>query len=356
MVLLNPIFLEEMEDLCTELLPWEEIDHSTFLIAGGTGLIGAGLTDFLIYRNEYKNANIQIIVMARNEEAAKKQFGIFYEKEYFRFIKHDISKEIDQEEFKDTNLDYIVHAASKADPVSFASDPVGISNANYIGTNELLKLAYKKRIKSFLYISSGEVYGIFDETINEEGITENMQGTLDITSVRNSYGISKRAAENLCSCYHSQSGIDVKIARLCHTFGTTQTQNESRVIFQFLDNAINNQAILLKSDGRQKRSYIYLPDAIRGLLYVLLKGQNGEAYNISNPDNILTIKELAGLVADKFKLSVKFEIENNIMSNVDVDSNIFNAVLNSKKLEELGVKMKYDVKEGIMKYYHIKSF
>ena len=179
MVLLNPIFLEEMEELCSELLPWEEIDHSTFLIAGGTGLIGAGLTDFLIYRNEYKNANIQIIVMARNEEAAKKQFGFFYEKEYIRFIKHDISKEINQEEFKNTNLDYIVHAASKADPVSFASDPVGISNANYIGTNELLKLACNKRIKSFLYISSGEVYGIIDGTINEEGITENMQGTLN---------------------------------------------------------------------------------------------------------------------------------------------------------------------------------
>ena len=348
MVLLNPIFLEEMEDLCTELLPWEEIDHSTFLIAGGTGLIGAGLTDFLIYRNEYKNANIQIIVMARNEEAAKKQFGIFYEKEYFRFIKHDISKEIDQEEFKDTNLDYIVHAASKADPVSFALDPVGISNANYIGTNELLKLAHKKRIKSFLYISSGEVYGIFGETINEDGITENMQGTLDITSVRNSYGISKRAAENLCSCYHSQSGIDIKIARLCHTFGTTQTQNESRVIFQFLDNAINNQAILLKSDGRQKRSYIYLSDAIRGLLYVLLKGQNGEAYNISNPDNILTIKELAGLVADEFNVSVKVDIENNTINLVD--SNIYNAVLNSSKLKKLGINMKYNIYKAIHNY------
>ena len=61
MVLLNPVFLEEMEELCTESLPWEEIDDSTFLIAGGTGLVGAGLTDFLIYRNEY---NVEAIPLS----------------------------------------------------------------------------------------------------------------------------------------------------------------------------------------------------------------------------------------------------------------------------------------------------
>ena len=343
MVLLNPVFLEEMEELCTESLPGEEIDHSTFLIAGGTGLVGAGLTDFLIYRNEYKNANIKIYVMARNVESAKEQFGEFYKKKYFHFLKHDISQTINLEEFKNIKFDYIVHAASKADPISFATDPVGISNANYIGTNELLKLANANCVKSFIYISSGEVYGIIDEIDIKNGITEDMQGTLDIISARNAYGISKRAAENLCSCYNTQFGIAVKIARLCHTFGTTQTQNENRVIFQFLDNAIKNQSILLKSAGQQKRSYIYLPDAIRGLLYVLLKGQNGEAYNISNPDNIFTIKELADLIADEF--DVKVELENNIMSHTD--SNIYNAVLNSSKLKKIGIDMKYNINKAV---------
>ena len=348
MVLLNPVFLEEMEELCTESLPWEEIDDSTFLIAGGTGLVGAGLTDFLIYRNEYKKADIKIYVMARNVESAKEQFGEFYEKKYFHFLKHDISQAINLDEFKDIKFDYIVHAASKADPISFASDPIGISNANYIGTNELLKLANTNCVKSFIYISSGEVYGIIDAINSEKGIDEEMQGTLEIKSARNSYGISKRAAENLCNCYCRQFNIVVKIARLCHTFGTTQTQNENRVIFQFLNNAINNQDILLKSVGVQKRSYLYLPDAIRGLLYIILKGKDGEAYNISDSKNVNTIKDLADLIADEFKVSVKMEIDEKKMNYID--SNISNAVLNSSKLEELGVNMKYDIHKGIHNY------
>lgn len=351
MILFNPVFLEEMEELCTEQLPWEEIDNSTFLIAGGTGLIGSGLTNFLIYRNEFKKAKIKIYIIARNEEVAKNLFGIYYKKDYFHFLEHDISKTINHSEYKNIKIDYIVHAASKADPISFALDPVGVSNANYIGTNELLKLSTEKRVKSFVYLSSGEVYGIIEGLNYHSEIMENMQGRLDISNVRNSYGISKRASENLCSCYKEQFGIPVKIARLCHTFGATQTPNENRVIFQFLENAMNRKEIILKSAGTQMRSYLYLPDAIRGLLYVTLKGNNGEAYNISNPSNIYTITELANIIADEFCVNIKMEKDNNNM-----DSGIINAVLNSSKLYGLGARMKYDMMKSILNYSQIKLY
>lgn len=78
-----------------------------------------------------------------------------------------------------------------------------------------------------------------------------------------------------------------------------------------MDKAVLGEDIILKSKGQQRYSYCYIADAVSGLFKLLLDGQDGEAYNISDDDEGLTLGEYAEYIASLANLKVRYEIENN---------------------------------------------
>lgn len=341
-MLKSALYQEDLQKVNEAALPWEELEHKNVLITGGTGLIGSCLADVLIYRNEHMGAHIGIWVLCRQEARAREVFGAYLEKAYFHLAVQDVSNPLlpDVPEA----MDYIIHAASKGDPGSFVTDPLGVMNANLMGMQRILAYAEQFPPQKILYLSSGEAYGVMPLT-GQETITEDMSGVLDSLQVRNCYGIAKRAAETMCVSAAYEYRIPVCIARLCHTYGPTMTTGENRVIFQFIRNALRREDIVLKSEGLQKRSYCYVTDAAAALLTLLFRGKPGEAYNVSNENSVVTIRGLAEIISAYCGCGLQFQQQTDAerMGN----SGIMHAVLDNRKLLELGVHMEYDMEAGL---------
>lgn len=132
-----------------------------------------------------------------------------------------------------------------------------------------------------------EMYGSFAEANNN--VTETELGYINPLAVRSNYPESKRLCENMCVAFWSEYGVPVKIARLSQTFGAGILSGENRVFAQFARSAIEGKDIVLHTRGLSEGNYCYTRDTIMGLFLILIKGENAEAYNVTNPETHTTI-------------------------------------------------------------------
>lgn len=267
-------------------LPWDKLDGCNILITGATGLIGSCLVEILMSRKERK---YNVYASGRNKERALRRFAEYRDDLSFHFVSYDVMSPLDC----DINFDYIIHAASNASPNFFAEKPVEVIKSNIMGTCNLLEYGMKHSIRRFLFVSSGEVYGEGDGRVFDEEYS----GYVNPAKPRSCYPSSKRAAETLCVSYGSEYGIDTVIARPSHTYGPHFTEADNRVYAQFIRNVIDGKDIIMKSTGAQFRSWCYVVDCASAILHILLKGENGVAYNIADSKSNISIRELAEMVA-----------------------------------------------------------
>lgn len=108
---------------------------------------------------------------------------------------------------------------------------------------------------------------------------------------------------------------------------------------------------VLKSDGNQYFSYIYASDAACALIFLLVKGECGQAYNISDNNCNISLKDLAKNIANLRGTEVVFEIPSEIESKGYSKANI--AILNPKKINDLGWIAKNDISTGLLKTYNV---
>ena len=214
---------------------------------------------------------------------------------------------------------------------------------NISGTKNLLDYGKTHCCKRLLYISSGEVYGQGDFTL--ESFEETYAGYVDPTSARSCYPNGKRAAETLCVSYTKQYGLDTVIVRPSHTYGPTVTKADNRANAQFVNKGLAGEDIVLNSAGNQMRSYTYLADAASAILSVLTNGESCNAYNISNSQSRTTIVGFAQEVAAQTNTKVIFADPDEV-AKAEMTP-IAKQVLSSKKLEQLGWKGRFNIEEGI---------
>ena len=316
---------------------FNNLKNATILVVGANGLIGSAIIDVLNYLNKVCNSNIKIIGTVRNINKKPERFNSYTDLE---IIEYDVMNNLNLGK----NIDYIINAASNANPIKFSTDPVGTLLSNFIGTKNLLDYAKDNKCERLLYISSGEVYGQCSD--NVLSFDESYTGSIKYVNSRSCYPIGKISSENLCSCYHDQYGIDTVIARLCHTYGPTQTNEDSRVSAQFINNVLNDNDIVLKSTGSQIRSYCYVIDSVCGILTILNKGKNGEVYNVANNKSIISIRNMAEVIARYCNKKVIFELPD------DIEKKGYNpvtrSVLDGSKLESIGWIPQFDFEEGII--------
>jgi UDP-glucuronate decarboxylase len=280
------------DDIKISLTKIENIDlfyHKTVLISGANGFLPSYMVDLLMMIPP--SHNVRVIALVRNLYKAEMRFEHWANSNRLIIFQQDVSNPFDIDE----KIHFILHAASQASPKYYGVDPVGTLNANILGTINLLNLAVKHNVESFLYFSSGEVYGeLEDSQIPTE---EDTFGYLNPANVRACYAESKRMGENICVSYHAQYGVRAKIVRPFHTYGPGMALDDGRVFADFVANAVNRENIVLKSDGSARRAFCYLTDATIGFFTILLKGENGQAYNIGNPYEEYSILDLANIIA-----------------------------------------------------------
>jgi nucleoside-diphosphate-sugar epimerase len=344
----NRLYQEDMADVAGLNIDWDLLVNKSVLITGATGLIGSFLIDVLMFRNEHYGSNISIYAISRNLNHAKKRFGMYWENSLFKFISQDVTERINLDE----SIDYIIHGASNTHPVSYATDPINTVILSVVGTKNILDFASEYNIKRIVFLSTVEIYG--ENRRDTERFKEDYCGYIDCNTLRAGYSEGKRAAEALCQAYINEKKIDIAIARCCRVYGPTMGASDSKAIAQFLRNASNNQPVILKSKGTQRYSYCYVADICSAMLIILLTGNTGEAYNISNDNSDLSLSEIAAICAECGKTEVIFDIPSSI--EVSGYSKATKALLDSAKLRELGWKAKYTLSEGIRRTIHILSF
>ena len=325
---------EDLKYIANYSLPYEEMKGTTVLVTGATGLIGVSIVRALVAIGD-----IKVIAHVRNREKAEEIYGALLQKNVELYV-DDITKEINVSE----NIDYIFHCASITTSKTMIEKPVETICTSVEGTKNILELAKNKKSKSVIYVSSVEMYGAFNN-LNHD-VTEKDLGYVDNLKIRSNYPESKRLCENMCIAYMSEYNIPVKIARLAQTFGAGILPGENRVFAQFAKSAIKGEDIVLHTKGISEGNYCYTRDCITGLLTILLKGKNGEAYNVSNPESHITIADMAYMVADKIaegRIKVVFDIPSENKFGYAADTKM---KLNSSKLQALGWKPEIGLEEA----------
>jgi UDP-glucuronate decarboxylase len=190
------------------------------------------------------------------------------------------------------DLHFIVHAAGVASPVYYMKYPLETIDSAVQGTKNLLQLACQnKKLEGFLYFSSSEIYG--DPDPKAVPTPETYHGYVSSVGPRACYDESKRLGETIATVYQQRHDVPVTIVRPFNVFGAGMKHNDRRVVPMFTYEALNGREIPVHGTGRQTRTFCYISDAICGFLKVLLNGQRGEAYNIGNANNEISIAELA---------------------------------------------------------------
>lgn len=308
----------------------------TVLITGATGLIGSNIIRTLVENGRKMEKPINIVALVRDEEKARRVLGD--SNNNVKYIVGDITDSLEIPEA----VDYIIHAASQTSSKGFITQPIETINIALKGTMNILHLAKEKNVKKVVYLSTMEVYGspCSDEKIDEEHNTN-----LNTMAVRSCYPESKRMCENLCISYMEEYGVPVNVVRLTQTFGPGVEYNDGRVFAEFARCVIEKRDIILHTKGDTKRNYLYTQDAVNAILTVLLKGEDGQAYNAANESTYCSIYEMAEMVAMKcadgeIKVKVEIEDENKYGFAPTLKMN-----LDTKKLQELGWKPEVGLEE-----------
>ena len=342
------ILEEDLEVIASASLPWEDFRNSTVLISGANGFLPAYMVETLLYLNTVRELNIKIVGLVRNKEKALVRFSQHKERNDLTFIVQDVCEPINCVD----KIDYIVHAASQASPKFYGTDPVGTLSANTLGTYNLLQLARKNDVKSFLYFSSSEVYGQVDDS--QIPTKENQYGYLDPTNLRSCYAESKRMGETMCVSWFNQYSVLTKIVRPFHTYGPGLSLDDGRAFADFIANILHDKDIVMKSDGSALRPYCYLADAVQGFFTVLLKGENGQAYNIGNPQCEVSILDLATQLVNLFPEKGLTIVRKDIRNQGYIKSIVSRNSPDISKIKEWGWQPSTSIEDGFRRT--IESF
>lgn len=331
----HPLYVEDLNSIIN-MQGFDALCGKSFLITGATGLIGVCLIDSFMLANK-KGADITVYAVGRDKNKATARLGQYYDDKHFCFIEQDVRKPLP----KDINVDFIIPLASNTHPLAYSQYPIETIEINVRGGEHALQKAIECNAM-VLYPSTVEVYG---NARGEDVFTEDYTGQLNLSTSRACYTESKRVSEALCQSFIAEKGAKVKIVRLSRIFGPTMLMSDTKASSQFIIKALKGENIVLKSKGEQFFSYTYVADAVGAMLYVMLHGDNGTAYNISNDACNVRLKDFAIYCAEWAKTEVVFDLPT--AAEQKGFSIAMQAILDNMRIRQLGYVPQFSMRLAI---------
>ena len=342
----DDLFEHDIKAVVSRNLPWCELKDSSIAITGATGLIGRVLVSVLMTWNMESNLNCNVYAISRNVGIAESSFRCYWNHQNFKYFPLDVNSG-DFSSLPDAK--YIIHAASNTHPLLYSLDPVGTIMTNVIGLNNVLEYSVRSHAKRTVFLSSVEIYG--ESRSSDEIFSELSMGYINSNTLRAGYPEGKRLGEALCQAYISKYNCDIVIPRLSRIYGPTVNREDSKAINQFLFKAVEGEDIILKSDGKQFFSFLYVTDAVSAIFYIMLNGKCGEAYNVADGRSDICLRDLASALAKLAGTKVVYDIPLEIESRGY--SKATRAIMDSLKLKDLGWTPDYDIYRGIERTFRI---
>ncbi|WP_143316431.1 NAD-dependent epimerase/dehydratase family protein [Clostridium sp. HBUAS56017] len=310
------------------------ISNKKILILGGAGFIGTALTKRL-----YKDNEIVIADKCNFEKSSLKLAGLSNEASIKKVV-------LDATDYESTinlgeDFDYIIHATAILGIHRVVEKSILTIDTNYTSCKYALELARRqKNLKKFLSFSTSEVYGRNIDMASEEKDMTVGQAN----EARWCYAASKILSEHLINAYNREHGVPTVIIRPFNVFGENRVG--SNAMSAFLFRAMLNEPITVDGNGEQIRTWCHIEDFVSGLLNALESNTSGEVYNIGNPNNSISILDLAKLI--KKITDSKSEIN---ISGVYVPD-VKNRTLSIEKAKrDLGYEPNIGLEDGIEKMY-----
>ena len=294
MTALTSIIRRDVESVGRALEPVvRDLAGTTILVAGGGGFLCSYFLDVVAWLNDTGGRRpCRVICVDNLRTGVRGRLNHLLGRTDFRFLEHDITTPLQLNEA----VDWIIHGASIASPVYYRRFPLETIAVNVEGTRQLLELARRSSVRSLLYLSSSEIYG--DPEPEAIPTPETYLGRVSCTGPRAPYDESKRLAETLCGVYYRRHGVSVKTARPFNVYGPGQRLDDRRIIPDLMSSALQGAPIVLHSDGRATRSFCYIADAVDAMMRLLLSPYDGEAFNVGNDREEISVRDAARRLQD----------------------------------------------------------
>lgn len=337
----HPLYQEDLARVAACGADWSALEGATVGISGATGMVGTFLVDVLMKMAAEGALDVRVVALGRNEAKARERLP-YFDNERFSFEELDISVAGAR---PTAAADVVIHLASTTHPRAYATQPIGTITSNVVGLQNLLGWALDSAGADarFVFASSVEVYG--ENRGDVDRFAEDYCGYLDCNTLRAGYPESKRLGEALCQAYAAERGARVWVPRLPRIYGPTLLPSDTKALSQFLHKAVAGENVVLKSEGTQEYSYLYVADAVSGLLWVLTRGEAGLAYNVADPSGDVQLRDLAGMIARAGGGDVVFELPDEVERAGY--STATKAMLDGSRLRALGWRAAYDFPTGV---------
>ena len=319
------------------------LNNKKILITGANGFIASSFIRILSELMNEKKYNIEFYgIVRKNSSKINPVLHKLIESKKLKIFKVDIKKEIKIK----IKPDICFHTASITSPKEYFTKPIETLLIPSLGTINLLNFCKIKKIKKFILLSSGEIYGNFKDTKNIKRLNEEKYGIIDPGKINSNYGISKKFSENFLLCWSRVTNLYVNSIRLFHTYGPNMKLNDGRIHGDLVGNVVNKKNLMIKGDPNTIRSFCYITDVINGIITIMIKGKNRETYNLANPKEMYRVIEIAKIIK-KLQKNKNLKIIKKKNKNINKRLNFFYPLPSVKKLNKLGWSPKVSIKTGL---------
>jgi UDP-glucuronate decarboxylase len=279
--------LEELNISEREFSAWTGLRGESIFITGGSGFIGSALLYSLIESDKRNDLNIRVTVLTRKVSLFKIKHPKIVKSSFISLLEGDIRNF----NFPKEKFSKLFHLATTSASETFKGESQLKKYKTLVeGTERVLQFAVFSNVDKIIFTSSGVVYGDLPNGV--KNVSETYLGAPDTSSPSSALAQGKRGAEFLISYYADKYGFDFVIARCFSFVGPYLPLKLHYAIGNFVFDAMHNETINIKGDGKAYRSYMDVNDLTVWLLKFMTTPCNYKIYNVGS-DQTISILSLA---------------------------------------------------------------
>ncbi|MGQ9920980.1 MAG: bifunctional UDP-4-keto-pentose/UDP-xylose synthase [Desulfobacca sp.] len=225
----------------------------------------------------------------------------------FHFLEGDIAINKEWIEYHIKKCDVVLPLVAIATPMSYVKEPLRVFELDFEENLRIVRQCVKYGTR-IVFPSTSEVYGMCPEPEFKEDDSLLVLGP--INKQRWIYSCSKQLLDRVIWAYGQEGALQFTLFRPFNWIGPklddiyAAKEGSSRVVTQFIINLVNREPIRLVDGGLQKRCFTYIEDGIDCLMQIIANPggvADGKIFNIGNPHNEASVKELAHMLKRMFQ-------------------------------------------------------